>query len=137
MSEVHYLDLADYLLIAEAVLETPAEELALAIRVDLAESALAAPAAQFGGVEFYPDFANKVAVLCRRLIKNHALPDGNKRVGFLCAVEFAERNGYRWTPPPDDDPEGTESVRVIEGVAAGELDEQQLAEWVRARLAES
>ena len=137
MSEVHYLDLADYLLIAEAVLETPAEELALAIRVDLAESALAAPAAQFGGVEFYPDFANKVAVLCRRLIKNHALPDGNKRVGFLCAVEFAERNGYRWTPPPDDDPEGAESVRVIEGVAAGELDEQHLAEWVRARLAGS
>lgn len=48
MSEVHYLNLADYLLIAEAVLKTPAEELALVIRVDLAESALAAPAAEFG-----------------------------------------------------------------------------------------
>lgn len=137
MSEVHYLNLADYLLIAEAVLKTPAEELALVIRVDLAESALAAPAAEFGGVEFYPDFADKVAVLCRHLIKNHALPDGNKRVGFLCAVEFAERNGYRWTSPPDDEPEGAETVRVIEGVAAGELDERQLAGWVRARLAES
>lgn len=62
MSEVRYLNLADYLLIAEAMLETPAEELALVIRVDLAESALAAPAAEFGGVEFYPDFADKVAV---------------------------------------------------------------------------
>jgi len=28
-------------------------------------------------------------------------------------------------------------VRLIEGVAAGELDEQHLAEWVRARLAGS
>jgi death-on-curing protein len=84
LSEVRYLDLADYLLIAEAVLDTPAEELALVIRVDLAESALASPAAEFGGVEFYPDFAVKVAVLCRHLIKNHALPDGNKRVGLLC-----------------------------------------------------
>lgn len=78
MIEVRYLDLADYLLIAEAVLETPAEELALVIRVDLAESALSAPAAEFGGVDFYPDFADKVALLCRHLIKNHALPDGNK-----------------------------------------------------------
>ncbi len=77
MSEVHYLNLADYLLIAEAVLATPAEDLAHVIRLDLAESALVAPAAEFGGVEFYPDFADKVAVLCRRLIKNHALPDGN------------------------------------------------------------
>ncbi len=88
---MHYLNLADYLLIAEAVLATPAEDLAHVIRLDLTESALAAPAAEFGGVEFYPDFADKVAVLCRRLIKNHALPDGNKRVGFLCGVEFAER----------------------------------------------
>lgn len=135
MSEVLYLNLADYLLIAEAVLGTAAEELAYVVRVDLAESALAAPAAGFGGVEFYPNFADKVAVLCRRLIKNHPLPDGNKRAGFLCAVEFTERNGYRWTPPPEDESDGDETVRVIEAVAASEIDEQQLAGWIRARIA--
>ena len=47
-----YLDLADFLLIAEAVLQTPAEDLARITRIDLAESALHAPAATFGGAEF-------------------------------------------------------------------------------------
>lgn len=50
----HYLDLADFLLIADAVLEIPAEDLARAGRLELAESALYAPVAEFGGVEFYP-----------------------------------------------------------------------------------
>jgi hypothetical protein len=36
----HYLDLADFLLIAEAVLDIPAEDLARAGRLELAESAL-------------------------------------------------------------------------------------------------
>lgn len=35
----------------------------LAARVDLAESALAAPASEFGGREFFPEFPTKVAVL--------------------------------------------------------------------------
>jgi hypothetical protein len=46
-----YLDLADFLLVAEAVLEIPAEDLARAGRLELAESALHAPTAEFGGVE--------------------------------------------------------------------------------------
>jgi hypothetical protein len=56
----------------------PAEDLARAARMDLADSALHAPAAEFGGVEFYPDLARKTAVLAARLIRNHPLPDGNK-----------------------------------------------------------
>lgn len=79
----------------------------------------------------------KVAVLCRRLIKNHALPDGNKRVAYMCAVEFAERNGYRWNPPPGDEPEGDETVATMKAVAAGVLDEEALATWIRDRLEKS
>ena len=52
-----YLELADYLLIAEAVLGVPAELIAEFDRIDLADSALAAPQAVFGGVQAYPDFA--------------------------------------------------------------------------------
>jgi death on curing protein len=59
-----YLDLADYLLIAEAVLGVPAEEIARWPGIGLAESALHAPAAGFGGVELYPDVIDKAAVLC-------------------------------------------------------------------------
>lgn len=129
-----YLDLADFLLIAEAVLDIPAEDVAHAARLDLAESALHAPAAEYGGVEFYTDLAAKTAVLASRIIRNHPLPDGNKRVGYLCALEFVARNGGMWSQPAED-PEGDETVAVIEGVAAGEVDEERLRAWVTERLA--
>lgn len=131
-----YLDLADFLLIAEAVLEVPAERVLYASRVDMAESALHAPAAEFDGVEFYTDLATKTAVLAWRIIRNHPLPDGNKRVGYLCALEFVARNGGTWTNPPED-PDGDITVATIEGVAAGEISEQELAAWVADRLADS
>jgi hypothetical protein len=44
--EVRYLDIADYLLIAEAVLGVVARELAFVTKLGLAESALHAPAAR-------------------------------------------------------------------------------------------
>ena len=113
----------------------PAEQLLKAYRIDLAESALHAPAAEFGGVEFYTDLATKTAVLASRIIRNHPLPDGNKRVGYLCALEFVARNGGTWTNPPDD-PEGDITVATIEGVAAGEISEEDLADWVAERLTE-
>lgn len=131
----NYLDLADFLLIAEAVLDISAEQLLKASRIDLAESALHAPAAEFGGVEFYTDLATKTAVLTSRIIRNHPLPDGNKRVGYLCALEFVARNGGTWTNPPND-PEGDITVATIEGVAAGEVSEEELADWVAERLAD-
>jgi death-on-curing protein len=132
-----YLSLADFLLIGEAVLDVDAEVLEKTANLPLADSALNAPAAEFGGVEFYPEFAMKVAVLCVRLIKNHPLPDGNKRLGYMCAVEFAERNGYRWTLPPGDDPDGEETVEMMKAVAAGRVDEEALARWIAERLEEA
>ena len=48
-------------------------------KLDLADSALHAPAAGFGDTDFYPDFIDKAAVLVVRLAGNHPLPDGNKR----------------------------------------------------------
>ena len=71
-----YLDLADFLLIAEATLGVSTDDLIRVTQLHLPSSALDAPAAEFGGVEFYPDVATKVAVLCSRIVKNHALPDG-------------------------------------------------------------
>lgn len=130
----HYLDVADFLLVAEAVLDIPAEDLADATRLDLADSALHAPAAEFGGVEFYPDLAAKTAVLASRIVRNHPLPDGNKRVGYLCALEFVARNGATWTNPEADHPDGDETVAAIEAVAAGQLDEDALRDWVVDRL---
>lgn len=125
-----YLDLADYLLIAEAVLGVPAESIARWPGIGLAESALHAPAAAFGGVELYPDVMDKAAVLCSRLARNHPLPDGNKRVAYLAMLEFLARNEVEWAPPSVD-----ETVATIERVAAGSISEGELADWLRATTA--
>lgn len=123
-----YLGLEDYLLLAEALLDQPAEQLARLPRIGGAESALLAPQAVIYGEEQYPEFATKAAVLCVRLIKNHPLPDANKRVGFLCLVEFVERNGYRLEFDED------EAFEQIMGVAAGQASEEEFAAWVAACL---
>ena len=125
-----YLELADYLLIAEVVLGLPAEVIANFNRIGLAASALAAPQAGFGGVEAYPDFATKAAVLCWHLVKNHPLPDGNKRCAFLATVEFVERNGGTWVPAPGD-PDETD--QVIRAAASGEMSEAAFRSLVGAR----
>ena len=122
-----YLDLADYLLIAEAVVGVPAESIARWPGIGLAESALHAPAAGFEGVELYPDVIDKAAVLCARLARNHPLPDGNKRVAYLALLEFLARNQVEWAPPSVE-----ETVATIERVAAGSLSERELADWLRA-----
>jgi death-on-curing protein len=130
---VAYLDLADFLAISEVVLQEPGEDIAWVARLDLAESALHAPAASFGGVEFYPDLATKAAVLCAHIVKNHPLPDGKKRVGFVCMIEFCLRNGLTWTPPTGDE-DGEASARVILELAGGSGDDraiEALAGWIR------
>jgi death-on-curing protein len=58
-----YLDLAEYLWLAEHVTGIEAPVLAKASRIELADSALHAPAASFGSEEFYPDLIDKAAVL--------------------------------------------------------------------------
>jgi len=52
--EVQYLGLGDLLVIAASVLGIEAEVLAKATNLVIGDSALNAPAASFGGVEFYP-----------------------------------------------------------------------------------
>ena len=107
-----YLDLADYLLIAEAVLGVPAESIARWPGIGLAESALHAPAAAFGGVELYPDAIDKTAVLGSRLARNHPLPDGNKRVAYLAMLEFLARNDIEWAPPSVEETVATSTCCV-------------------------
>ena len=129
---IDYLDLPDYLLIAEAVTGIPAEVLAKLPGIDLADSALHAPQAEFAGTEFYPEFATKAAVLCARLLRNHPLPDGNKRSAWVSLQEFILRNGYEWQPSGVD-----ETERVVVSVASGEMDEEDFATWIASHLAKN
>lgn len=128
-----YLDLADFLFIAELATGIAAETLARMDRVvQRAESALAAPRAGFGDTELYPDPIQKAAVLCSRIVRNHPLVDGNKRVAYLCLIEALERNGYAW-PYPTEEEDEDDIVETIVDLAAGVLDEDDFIDWVRQR----
>jgi prophage maintenance system killer protein len=59
------------------------------------------------------------------------MPDGNKRTGYLCLREFIARNGFGWSAPPGG---VDETVEVIDRLAAGELSESELADWLRERI---
>lgn len=134
---IDYLELADFLLIAEAVLQTPAKEIAQDSNLNLADSALHAPRARFVGEEFYPEFPTKAAVLGAHLVKNHPLKDGNVQVALVATVEFCARNGFRWSPPPGDE-DGAETADVFLSLAASPMSETViagLAGWIAERIA--
>ena len=69
-----YLGLEDFVETAAAVLDLPEETVVKMARLDLAESALHAPQAGWGEVEFYPDFPMKAAVLLVRLARTTPCP---------------------------------------------------------------
>lgn len=100
---IAYVDLADYVAIAAAATGLDPLTIMRVANLDLADSALHAPAAGFGDTEFYPDFVDKAAVLIVRLARNHPLPDGNKRAAWL-----AMRNGRWWQSRPAN---GTSTAR--------------------------
>ncbi len=95
---IRYISLAEYVWLAEQVTGIEAAVLAKAARIDLADSALHAPSASFGGEEFYPEIIDKAAVLTCRLAWNHPLPDGNKRAAWAALVLFLDLNGIVWSP---------------------------------------
>jgi death-on-curing protein len=128
---IRYISLAEYVWLAEQVTGTDAAVLAKASRIDLADSALAAPAASFGGQEFYPDLFDKAAVLVCRLAWNHPLVDGNKRAAWAALVLFIDLNGGRWEPdPPDVD----DAERTMLAIATHEIDEATVSAWLRDRV---
>lgn len=93
---IRYIELVDYLAIAAEVTGLDTNTLTRVAKIDLAESALHAPAAGFGEREFYPDFVEKAAVLVVHLAKNHPLPDGNKRAAWVALRVFIAINDWTW-----------------------------------------
>jgi len=118
----------------ERITGIEAETLTHLRRLDRADHALSAPNAGIGETAYYPTFATKAAAMTFQLIKGHPLVDGNKRVGYVCLLEFVRRNGYGWEPPAADGPERLETVATIEGVANGTITQEDLAEWIENRL---
>ncbi len=127
---IEYLDLGDYLAIAADVTGMDVATILKVANIDLADSALHAPAAGFGATDFYPDFVDKAAVLVVRLAKNHPLPDGNKRTAWVALRAFVDLNGWRWDPKPTID----KAERAVLAIASSEWDEEATASWLRGLL---
>lgn len=72
-----------------------------------------------------PDFAELAAAYGVGLAKNHAFVDGNKRAAFLSLGLFLGLNGYKLKATQVD------ATLTMLAVAAGEMDEQNFAGWIR------
>jgi len=91
--------------------------------IGLLESALARPKNLFAYEQ--TDLFELAASYTSGIVGNHPFMDGNKRTGFLAGAAFLELNGRILKA---SEPEAT---RIILGVAAGEIDDAQLADWFR------
>ena len=75
------------------------------------------------------DLAELAAAYGRGLATGHPFHDGNKRIAFVIMAVFLELNGVEL------EAEEAEVVTVMLALAAGELDEERLAAWMRTRIA--
>lgn len=64
------------------------------------------------------------------LARNHPFVDGNKRTAWVLARTFLALNGATLVFEPLD------ALRTVQSLAAGELTEAELADWLRGNIAE-
>ena len=70
--------------------------------IGLLDSAAHRPTTSLYGQEAYPCIDEKAAVLLESIVRNHALVDGNKRLGWLAVVVFYGLNGIDLDAPDDE-----------------------------------
>ena len=118
-----YLDVDDLVELARVLLGDPPP-----IRdVGLLGSAAARPQTTVFGEDAYADVRTKAGALLQSIVKNHALVDGNKRLGWLATAVFLELNGVRITRASDDD-----VYDLVMRVAAGHQEVDEIAEALRS-----
>jgi death-on-curing protein len=120
VNEVEYLDLEDLLGLVRALGTGPVRD------VGLLDSAAARPRSGAFGEDAYGTLSLKAAALLHSLVGNHALVDGNKRLGWLATVVFLDLNEH--ATDLDDDAAFT----LVMDVAAGTVDVEHIA--VRLRI---
>lgn len=91
-----YLSLEDLLTLATDLGGGPVRD------VGLLDAAAHRPQVVLYGTHAYPDRDTKAAVLLDSTVRNHALVDGNKRLGWLSTVVFDGLNDITLDAPDDD-----------------------------------
>ena len=114
--EIDYLAIDDLLEIAAGVLPT------VEVRdMGLLAAAAARPRSSAFGAEAYRSFPEKVAALLHSIARNHALVDGNKRLGWLAVVVFYGLNDVTLDAPDDD------AYDLVISVAAADVEVREIA----------
>lgn len=115
-----FLNLEDLLFMIDELGVGPVRDLGLL------ESSAHRPKTILFGVEAYQSLHEKAAVLLESVVKNHALVDGNKRLGWLATVVFCSLNGVTLDMPDDD------AYDLVVAVAAGRISYHQSATILQA-----
>ena len=95
----------------------------------LLESALQRPQNRFP-YEGETDIAVLASTYAVGVAGNHPFVDGNKRVAYQAMILFLALNGQPLKPDRLD------AINTMFAVAAGEIDIDQLAAWIRANVSE-
>ena len=124
---IEYLDLDDVVDLAHTLLGDPPP-----IRdVGLLGSAVARPQTSAFGEDAYPDIWTKAAALLQSVVGNHALVDGNKRLGWLATAVFLEINGIEISHAGNDD-----VYDLVIRVASTRAEVEEIAASLRALVGE-
>jgi len=95
----------------------------------LLDSALARPLNRFG-YEAEHDLCRLAAAYAKGIAQNHPFVDGNKRAALAAAGVFLMLNGLELTASP-----AMATVAMLD-LAAGEMTEDEFADWLRAHTAQ-
>jgi len=93
--------------------------------VGLLDSAINRPRSSAFGEDAYPTLTLKAAALVHSVTNNHALVDGNKRIGWLCVAVFCDVNGTSVDLTDD------EAFHLVWDVASSSIDVPAIAERLR------
>ncbi|MBK8447178.1 MAG: Fic family protein [Micropruina sp.] len=93
---IEYLTLEDVLSLIEDLGVGPIRD------IGLLDSAVHRPQVSVFGDDAYPGIDAKAAALLESLVRNHALVDGNRRIGWLSTVVFYGLNGITLDAVDDD-----------------------------------
>jgi len=112
---VECLTLEDLLLLTKMLGAGPVKD------VGLLDSAAGRVRSNAFGQDAYPTVELKAAALLHSVCGNHALVDGNKRLGLLAAVTFLRMNGHQFALTQD------EAFDLVWAIAEGRLDLPEIA----------
>ncbi|KPP99703.1 MAG: toxin-antitoxin system Doc family toxin component [Bacteroidetes bacterium HLUCCA01] len=91
----------------------------------LLDSALEQPEASFGGVYMHSDIFHMAAAYGYHICQNHPFLDGNKGTALIAMYMFLFVNGYQIALDKKS------LYALVMGVANGEIDKDQLADFLR------